>query len=81
MPPRSFQPGAVFALETAMQCFIVALYHDTFMPDYPRPSNLPLTERNQAIVAAYARGDTLERIAAAFDISIARVHQIINHSH
>ncbi len=61
----------------AMQRFIVALYYDTTMPDYPWPSNIPLTERNQAIIEAYQRGETLERIAATFEISIARVHQIL----
>jgi hypothetical protein len=60
-----------------MQRFIVALYYDTAMPDYPWPSNTPLAERNQAIMDTYQRGETLERIAAAFEISIARVHQII----
>ncbi len=60
-----------------MQRFIGALYYDTTMPDYPWPSNLPLTDRNQAIIAAYQRGETLERIAATFEISIARVHQIL----
>ncbi len=59
------------------QCFIVALYYDTTMPDYPWPSNIPLTERNQAIIEAYQRGETLEGIAATFEISIARVHQIL----
>ncbi len=79
MPPRGFGHGAVFLAETAMQCFIVALYYDTTMPDYPWPSNIPLTERNQAILEAYERGETLERIAAAYGISIARVHQILKH--
>ena len=60
-----------------MQRFIVALYYDTTMPEYPWPSNVPLTDRNQAIVDAYQRGETLGRIAAAFEISIARVHQIL----
>ncbi len=60
-----------------MQRFIVALYYDTTMPDYPWPSNIPLTDRNQAIIVAYERGETLERIAATFEISIARVHQIL----
>ncbi len=45
-----------------MQCFIVALYYDTTMPDYPWPSNIPLTERNQAIIEAYQRGETLEHM-------------------
>ncbi len=63
--------------ETAMQCFIVVLYYDTTMPDYPWPPNIPLTEGNQAIIEAYQRGETLERIAAAFEISIALVHQIL----
>ncbi len=62
-----------------MQCFIVALYYDTTMPDYPWPSNIPLTERNQAIIEAYLHGETLERIAATFQISTARVHQILKH--
>ena len=62
-----------------MQRFIVALYYDTTMPEYPWPSNVPLTDRNQAIVDAHQRGETLERIAAAFAISIARVHQILKH--
>ncbi len=61
-------------------CFIGALYYDTTMPDYPWPSNMPLAERNQAIIEAYQCGETLERIAAAFEISIARVHQILKHS-
>jgi len=77
MPSWSFGPGAVFAPETAMQRFVIALYYDTTMPTYPQPSNLPRTERNQAIIDAYRRGDTLEHIAVAFDISIARVHQIV----
>ena len=63
-----------------MQGFIGALYYDTPMPDYPWPSNIPLTERNQAIIEAYQRGETLERIAATFEISIARVHQILKHT-
>ncbi len=50
------------------------------MPEYPWPSNVPLTERNQVIVEAYQRGETLERIAAAFEISIARLHQIVQNS-
>jgi DNA-binding NarL/FixJ family response regulator len=79
VPPQGFRPGAVFLAETAMQRFIVALYYDTTMPEYPWPSNIPLTDRNQAIVDAYQRGETLERIAAAFEISIARVHQILKH--
>jgi hypothetical protein len=60
-----------------MQCFIGALYYDTTMPDYPWLSNIPLTVRNQAIIEAYQHGETLMRIAAAFEISIARVHQIL----
>jgi DNA-binding NarL/FixJ family response regulator len=80
VPPQGFGPGAVFATETAIRHFIVALYYDTTMPEYPWPSNVPLTDRNQAIVDAYRRGETLERIAAAFEISIARVHQILKHS-
>jgi DNA-binding NarL/FixJ family response regulator len=80
MPPQGFGPGAVFLAETAMQRMIVALYYDTTMPEYPWPSNVPLTDRNQAIVDAYRRGETLERIAAAFAISIARVHQILKHT-
>jgi DNA-directed RNA polymerase specialized sigma subunit len=77
MPPQGFGPGAVFLAETAMQRFVVALYYDTTVPEYPWPSNVPLTDRNQAIVDAYQRGETLERIAAAFAISNARVHQIL----
>ncbi len=77
MPPWGFGPGAVFLAETAMQSFIVALYYDTSMPEYPWPLNIPLTERNQAIIKAYQHGETLERIAEAFEISIARVHQIL----
>ena len=60
-----------------MQRFVIALYYDTTMPKYPQPTNVPRTERNQAILDAYQRGETLERIAAAFAISIARVHQIV----
>jgi DNA-binding NarL/FixJ family response regulator len=60
-----------------MHRFIVALYDDSEMPDYPWPSNSPLTERNQAILDCHQRGETLERIAATFEISVARVHQII----
>ncbi len=60
-----------------MQRFIIALYYDTTMPEYAWPSNIPQTGRNQAIVDAYRRGETLERIAGTFEISIARAHQII----
>lgn len=77
MLPRSFRLGAVILAETAMQRFIVALYYDTTMPDYPWPSNISLTQRSQAIIEAYQGGETLERIAATFEISIVRVHQII----
>ncbi len=77
--PPGFGHGAVFLAETAMQCVIVALYNNATMPDYPRPSNILLTERNQVIIQAYRRGETLERIAATFEISIARVHQILKH--
>ena len=47
------------------------------MPEYPLPANRILEERNTAIVTAYLAGDTLERIAANFGVSIARVHQIV----
>ncbi len=77
MPPRGFGAGAVFAADSAMQCLIVALYDETVVPDYPFPLNLPLTERNQTIIEAYRKGETLERIAVAFHISTARVHQIV----
>jgi DNA-binding NarL/FixJ family response regulator len=77
MPPRGFQPLPVFAPEYAMQQFIHAMYLDTIAPEYPQPSNRKLTERNQAIIEAYENGETLERIAAMFDISTARAHQIV----
>jgi hypothetical protein len=62
-----------------MSQFILALYVDTVAPQYPRPTNVQRTDRNQAILEAYHNGETLERIAAMFDISIARAHQIISH--
>ena len=37
----------------------------------------PKAERNQAIIAAYKRGDTLHMIGAAFGISMQCVHAII----
>ena len=37
----------------------------------------PKAERNQAIIAAYKRGDTLRMIGVAFGISMQRVHEII----
>jgi hypothetical protein len=60
-----------------MSQFILAMYVDTVAPQYPRPANVERTDRNQAIKQAYQNGETLERIAAQFDISIARAHQII----
>ncbi len=69
----------LLALPLATNCVNNTLYYDTTMPEYPWPSNIPLTERNRAIIEAYERGETLERIAAAFEISIARVHQILKH--
>jgi hypothetical protein len=62
-----------------MSQFILAMYVDTAAPQYPRPINVKRTDRNQAIIEAYHNGETLERIAAMFDISIARAHQIIAH--
>jgi hypothetical protein len=64
----------------AMHRLLVALYYDTTMPEYPRPSNSPLHEHNQAIIDAYQQGETLECIADVFGISIARVHQIIKYN-
>lgn len=63
-----------------MQCFITTLYLDTARRDYPRPSNMPLFKRNQANQKTYQRGETLERIATAFALSVARVHQIIGNA-
>ncbi len=63
-----------------MQRCIVALYYDAAMPDYPWPSNAPLAERTQAIVDVCQRGETLAHIAAVFEISIARIHQVIKNS-
>jgi hypothetical protein len=77
MPLQGFRPGAVFSTETAMERLLVALYVETTMPEYPWPSNSPMSERNQAIMDAYRQGETLEHIATVFGISIARVHQII----
>jgi hypothetical protein len=79
MPQRGFAPRAVFSPEVAMSQFILAMYVDTVAPQYPRPTNAKRTDRNQAIIEAYHNGETLERIAAMFDISIARAHQIIAH--
>jgi hypothetical protein len=62
-----------------MSQFILAMYVDTVVPQYPRPTNIKRADRNQAIKQAYQNGETLERIAALFDISIARAHQIIVH--
>ncbi len=44
--------GCGFSTLQAMQCFIVALYCDTTMPEYPWPSNVLRKDRNQAIVDA-----------------------------
>jgi hypothetical protein len=41
------------------------------------PVNQPLEERNAAIVRAYQVGETLDRLATNFGLSIARVHQTI----
>jgi len=40
-------------------------------------SHRPKAERNAAILARYQAGDTLREIASKFDISVARVQQII----
>jgi hypothetical protein len=77
MPLQGLRPGAVSSAETAMERLLFALYVERTMPEYPWPSNSPLYERNRAIIDAYRHGETLERIASAFGISIARVHQII----
>jgi DNA-binding NarL/FixJ family response regulator len=63
-----------------MERLLVALYFETTMPEYPWPSNSPLHERNREIIDAYRQGKTLEHIATALGISIARVHQIIKHN-
>ena len=62
-----------------MSQFILAMYVDTVAPQYPRPTNAKRIDRNKAIIEANHNGETLERIAALFDISIARAHQIIAH--
>ena len=75
---RGFRPGAVFEAAAAMRRLLFALYNDTTMPEYPKPSNIPLSERNEAIISVYKSGATLEYIAGKYGISIARAHQLIN---
>jgi Mor family transcriptional regulator len=62
-----------------MARLVSRLYRDTPRPDYPINRNAPLRQRNQAIHAGYAQGQTLEGLAARFDLSVQRVHQIIAH--
>jgi hypothetical protein len=52
-------PGAVFPTESAMERLLIALYVETTMPEYPRPLNSPLHERNQANFDACQQGETL----------------------
>jgi hypothetical protein len=73
----ALDPELYFSLKRRCSALLWLYIYDTTMPDYPWPSNIPLTERNQAIIEAYQHGETLERIAATFEISIARVHQIL----
>ncbi len=79
MPPRGLEASPISSLRQVVATFINALYVDTVAPEYPRPKNAQRPYRNRALVAAYENGETLERIAEKFSISIARAHQIITH--
>jgi transposase-like protein len=65
-------------LETAVALTLRRLYVSEETPTSPLTNkHIPKSERNRLIIERYERGDTLESIAADFDISVQRVHQII----
>ncbi len=77
MPPQGFNTGSVCTAETAMARLVILLYRDTALPEFPINRNAPLRHRNQAIHDGYDQGETLEVLAARFNLSVQRVHQII----
>jgi DNA-directed RNA polymerase sigma subunit (sigma70/sigma32) len=60
-----------------MARLVIMLYQDTALPEYLINRNAPLRQRNQAIDNCHKQGATLEDIAARFDLSVQRVHQIL----
>ena len=69
---------AVHNLNDAVQHILTRLYAGHCdSRGHLQGSHRPKAERNAAILARYQAGDTLREIASKFDISVARVQQII----
>ena len=66
-------------LETATQMVLRLLYFDQPVSDSPATSYTPTkSERHTQIRDRYAQGETIPELSEAFNISRARVHQIIH---
>ncbi len=60
-----------------MLFLIVRMYRNMAIPEFPINHNAPWRERNHQIILCYENGETLQAIAAKFNLSFQRVHQVI----
>lgn len=84
VPHRGLYATSVYAdfmrdLDRAVQLLLGILYGDT--PEPPAPlsdKTAKLQGRNEQIRTRYAIGETLVELAAAYNISLQRIHQIVH---
>jgi len=78
MAPTGFGDSSLPSLPDTIQRVLTRLYAGIALPSQPlSDKHKSKTERNAEICAKYKAGETLEKIAEAFGISLQRVHQIV----
>ncbi len=77
--PTGFWNTALPSLERAINHLLDRLYVDIPLPIQPvTKKHVSKAARNAKIMEYYLEGKALDEIAAMFDISAQRVHQIVN---
>lgn len=74
MPPTGLQPTLYCTTEIAVTFTLVRVYYDQIPPDY---NTQLLSERNEQIRQQYATGYSIPQLADVYNLSNARIHQII----
>jgi Mor family transcriptional regulator len=60
--------------------FVEHLYAQIPLPKYPISGETPKqTQRNEQIRKRHADGESISELALAFNLSNARIHQLIHH--
>ena len=79
MTLTGFGRASIYRLVRAIQRYITVYFYGNLpAPKTPiTDRHVPKDMRNTLIIKRYKDGETLEDLAQAFSLSVARVHQII----